>query len=158
MFDKIRVYDMDGTIVDSSHRYRTVTINGVDKIDLPFWRDNSTPEMIAKDSLLPLAETYQKELRDPTTYVVIATARVMSKADFDYVSNVLGQPNKLFYRKDGDNSRGADLKARQLRQLFSLKQFAKIVDRVFFEDNKDYLSIAESLGMVPVFVPSNQGH
>lgn len=158
MYKRIRVYDMDGTVVDSSHRYRTVTVNGVEKIDLPFWRNNSTPEKIMADSLLPLADQYKRDLADPETYVIVATARVMQDADFRFVREKLGQPNKIFYRKANDNSRGADLKARQLRGLFSLRQFAKITDRMFFEDNRDYLAIAPSLGMVPVFVPSNQGH
>ena len=158
MFKKIRVYDMDGTIVNSVHRYRTINVNGVDKIDLEFWRANCTPEKIMADSLLPLAEQYKRDLADPETYVIIATARVMQDADFKFVAEKLGQPNKLFYRKAGDTRRGAELKGKQLRGLFSLRQFAKITDRMFFEDNHDYLAIAPALGMVPVFVPSNQGH
>lgn len=158
MFKKIRVYDMDGTIVNSVHRYRTINVNGVEKINLEYWRANSTPEKIMADSLLPLAEQYKRDLADPETYVIIATARVMQEADFEFIRTKLGQPNKIFYRKPNDNRRGADLKGKQLRGLFSLRQFAKITDRVFFEDNRDYLAIAPALGMVPVFVPSNQGH
>lgn len=158
MYKRIRVYDMDGTVVDSSHRYRTVTVDGVEKIDLPYWRENCTPDKIMADSLLPLAEQYKRDLADPETYVIIATARVMQDADFKFVAEKLGQPNKLFYRKANDTRRGAELKGKQLRGLFSLRQFAKILDRVFYEDNRDYLAIAPELGMVPVFVTSNQGH
>ena len=158
MYKRIRVYDMDGTIVDSSHRYRTVTVDGVEKIDLTFWRDNCTADKIMADGLLPLAEQYKADIADPETYVIIATARVMQDADFQFIAEKLGQPNQVFHRKANDNSRGADLKRRQLRRLFSLRQFAKITDRMFFEDNKDYLSISSDLGMVPVFVPSIQGH
>ena len=158
MLDKIKVYDMDGTIVDSSHRYRTVTVDGVEKIDLPYWRENSTPEKIMADGFLPLYEEYKADLADPTVYVIIATARVMTEADWRFVNEKLGAPDHFIYRKPTDNRRGADMKFAGLKKLFSLKQFKKIDKRVFFEDNKDYLAIAPALGMVPVFVPSIQGH
>ena len=157
MLNRIRVYDMDGTIVSSLHRYRTIMVDGQEKIDLPYWRENSTPEMIAKDSFLPLFEQYKSDLNDPTCYVIIATARVMSPADWEFVDK-MGAPDKFYSRPAGSDRRGADLKASALRSLFSLRQFARILDRVFYEDNHDYLAISDELGMVPVFVPSKQGH
>jgi phosphoglycolate phosphatase-like HAD superfamily hydrolase len=158
MLKQIKVYDMDGTIVDSSHRYRTVTVDGVEKIDLQYWRENSTPEKIMADGFLPLYSEYCDDLADPHTYVIIATARVMTAADWRFVNEKLGAPDYFIYRKDNDTRRGADMKKAGLKKLFSLRQFAKVARRVFFEDNKDYLAIAPDLGMVPVFVESNQGH
>ena len=60
---KIAIYDMDGTIVNSLHRYRT--IDG--KIDLQYWRDNEHRAM--QDTLLPLSEQYKKDIADNNTYV-----------------------------------------------------------------------------------------
>lgn len=155
MIERIEIYDMDGTIVSSAHRFR-VGENG--KIDLAHWIENCTPEMIAKDTLLPLAEQYKKDIADPTVYVVIATARYMQDADFNYVRDVLGMPNKIVYRHAKNNHmRGAEMKIAGLRYLKTLKQFAKLPKR-FYEDNKDYLyPVANYLNAEPVFIPSIQG-
>ena len=48
---KIRIYDLDGTIIDSSHRARHDE-NG--KLDLDHWKRNNTKENIFKDDLLPM--------------------------------------------------------------------------------------------------------
>lgn len=153
---QIHIYDMDGTLVDSSHRYR-IAANG--KIDLQFWIDNCTPEKIAQDSLLPLAAQYKAQLNNPEIYVVIATARVLEDADMLFIQNVLGTPNKIVSRNGrDDNRKGAQMKIAGLRYLNSLKQFANVNKRFFYEDNKDYLyPVAAALGAVPVFIPSNQG-
>ena len=154
MIKNIQIYDMDGTIVCSMHRFKT-TPEG--KIDLAYWIENSTPEKIANDSLLPLAEKYQADIANPETYVVIATARIMKKADYDFVKNVLGSPNKIVSRKMGENTKGADMKIAGLRFLKNLKQFAN-VPKTFYEDNKDYLfPVADFLNATPVFIESQQG-
>lgn len=155
MIREIHIYDMDGTIVSSLHRFRTGK-NG--KIDLQHWIDNCTPEMIAKDSLLPLAEQYKQHLADPEIYVVIATARYMQQADFDYIRDNLGMPNKIIHRHAKNNHmRGADMKIAGLRFLKNLKQFAKI-PCTFYEDNIEYLyPVANYLNARPVYIPSQQG-
>ena len=156
MIERIEIYDMDGTIVSSEHRYRL----GKDgKIDLQHWIENCTPEMIEKDTLLPLAEKYKRDIADPTVYVVIATARYMQEADFNYVRDMLGMPNKIIYRHEKNNHmRGANMKINGLKYLKTLKQFAKIPKR-FYEDNKEYLyPVANFLNAEPVYIPSNQGY
>lgn len=153
---EIHIYDMDGTIVDSSHRYRVNPKTG--KIDLEHWRANCTPEKISQDSLLPLAEQYKRQLNDPDIYVVIATARVMQAADWEFVRDVLGMPNKIISRPANSREKGATLKTRGLRFLNNLKQFKGIRNRFFYEDNKDYLyPVAQAIGATPVFIQSNQG-
>jgi hypothetical protein len=155
MIKRIEIYDMDGTIVSSLHRFR-VGENG--RIDLAHWIANCTPEMIAKDELLPLAEQYKADLLDPETYVIIATARYMQDADFDYIRENLGMPNKIVYRHAKNNHmKGAEMKIAGLRFLNNLKQFANAT-RTFYEDNKDYLyPVAEAVNATPVFIPSQQG-
>ena len=37
---RVRIYDMDGTIVCSMHRYRTVIDDRGERIDLEYWREN----------------------------------------------------------------------------------------------------------------------
>ena len=154
MIKQIHVYDMDGTIVDSTHRYRTTSEN---KIDLPYWLENEHKAM--QDTLLPLAKQYQEQLSNPEIYVIIATARVLNTPDHNFIKTVLGSPNKIISRAGRNDWRsGTDLKAPPLKQLFSLKQF-KNAKKWFYEDNKTYLKgVCDATGMTPIFVPSKQGH
>ena len=68
---KVSIYDMDGTIVCSLHRYRTIVDENGERIDLNYWRENQ--DLALNDSLLPLAEQYKKDLKDESCYVIIAT-------------------------------------------------------------------------------------
>lgn len=150
---RIAIYDMDGTVVCSLHRYRT--IDG--KIDLAFWREHEY--MALDDSLLPLAVQYQADLKDPDCYVVIATARVLHDPDRQFIRETLGQPDKVISRKDGDSRSGALLKVLGLKQLFALKQFHGITDIVFYEDNTSYLkAVCDYFNIRGVYIPSQQGH
>ena len=69
MIEKICVYDLDGTLIDSTHRYKAE--NG--KIDLPHWREHDTAEFIKNDSLMKLAERAKSDIENPTRYVIFAT-------------------------------------------------------------------------------------
>ena len=88
---KVSIYDMDGTIVDSSHRYRTIVDENGERIDLAYWRENEYRAM--EDSLLPMAEQYRRDIQDENCYVIIATARVMNDPDWQFVKEVLGEPD-----------------------------------------------------------------
>jgi hydroxymethylpyrimidine pyrophosphatase-like HAD family hydrolase len=155
---RIAIYDMDGTIVNSLHRYRTIKdANGVEKIDLAFWRANE--DKAYDDSLLPLAEQYKADMKDPNCYVIIATARVMGDADWRFVQDKLGMPNYFISRKNGDSISGGTLKVNGLRKLFNLKQF-KTAKAKFYEDNISYMqAVCNAYKNVEgVFCPSLQGH
>ena len=133
MIKEIHVYDMDGTIVCSMHRFRT---NESGRIDLQYWLDNE--HKAYDDTLLPLAEQYKAQLKDPSILVAIATARVLSKPDLDFIQDKLGKPDYIVSRSHRDDTRkGADLKIQGLSKLF--KEFNHIKKRFFYEDNLDYL-------------------
>ena len=150
------IYDMDGTIVDSTHRYRTIIDETGERIDLQHWRENQYLAM--DDSLLPLAEQYKQDLRDDSCFTVIATAREMHAPDWDFVDNVLGMPDHFISRKPGDNQSGKTLKINGLARFFNLKPF-KVADWVFYEDNVHYLkAVCDRFGIRGVYVPSKQGH
>ena len=155
MIKEIHVYDMDGCIVDSSHRYRTMPCG--ERIDLQYWLDNEYRAM--EDTLLPLAKQFQAQLDNPEIYVIIATARVLNAPDWEFIKTVLGMPNKVISRRDRNDWRsGFELKARPLKSLFSLQQF-KNAKKWFYEDNVDYLyPVAKHCQMTPIYIPSGQGH
>lgn len=153
---RVAIYDMDGTIVDSSHRYRTIVDENGERIDLDYWRENEYRAM--DDSLLPMAEQYRRDLADPHTYVIIATARVMNDPDWKFVREVLGEPDYFISRKDGDSQSGKTLKINGLARFFNLVNF-KDADFVFYEDNVQYLkAVCDRFNIRGVYIPSVQGH
>ena len=154
---RLAVYDMDGTIVDSSHRYRTIkNQDGSERIDLDFWRKNEPLAML--DSLLPMAEQYRQDLQDEECYVIIATARVMNGPDWQFVREILGEPDFFISRKPNDNRSGKEMKISGLQKFFNLKNFRN-ADAVFYEDNVSYLkAVCDKFKIRGVYVPSNQGH
>ena len=82
---RIAIYDMDGTVVCSLHRYKTID----NKIDLQYWRDNEYRAM--GDSLLPLAEQYKSDLADNDCFVIIATARILREPDMLFINTILNR-------------------------------------------------------------------
>ncbi len=155
---KIRIYDMDGTVVCSLHRYKTIThADNVERIDLTFWRENEFRAL--DDSLLPLAEQYKADLKDNNTFVVIATARVLHAPDKQFIREILGQPDHIISRAADDSRSGGLLKILGLKKLLSLKQFAKVRDIIFYEDNVSYLkTVCDYFNITGVYIPSKQGH
>jgi hypothetical protein len=153
---RVAIYDMDGTIVCSLHRYRTD--NTGQKIDLKYWRDNEHRAM--EDSLLPLAEQYKADLEDKDCFVIIATARILREADNMFINTVLGKPDYIISRKENDSRSGGLLKVLGLKKLFSLKQFSKVKEKaVFYEDNHSYLkTVCDYFNITGMYIPSKQGH
>ena len=153
---RIRIYDMDGTIVCSLHRYRTVIDERGERIDLDYWRENEYRAL--DDSLLPLAEQYRADLADPETYTIIATARVLGEPDREFIRDTLGEPDYIVSRKQGDTQSGRTLKIGGLAKFFNLVNF-QTDDVVFYEDNVEYLkAVCDRFGIRGVYIPSKQGH
>jgi len=154
MIKKIYIFDIDGVLLDSSHRYR---VKSDGKIDLNHWRTNCVESEIMKDAELPMASIYKKLLHKPSTYVIIATARQMTRHDFKSIENTIGMPNHFIYRKKDDNQSGTSLKLKGIKKLLNLKQFSgKMV--TLFEDNIDYLyGLTSKLNCEPVYIHSKQG-
>jgi phosphoglycolate phosphatase-like HAD superfamily hydrolase len=154
--NKVNIYDMDGTIVDSSHRYRTIVDSRGERIDLDYWRQNEYLAM--NDTLLPLARQYQEDIQDPNTYVIIATARVMREPDYKFVETVLGNPDYIISRPDGSTVSGSVLKIAGLAKFFNLVNFQG-AQFTFYEDNVDYLkAVCDRFNIRGVYIPSVQGH
>lgn len=159
--NRVAIYDMDGTIVCSLHRYRTTIRDGKEVIDLQYWRDHEPLAM--NDSLLPLAEQYKKDLHDLNCYVIIATARVLNEPDMMFIHKKLGMPNHIISRAANDSRSGGLLKVNGLQKFANLTQFAK-AEWTFYEDNTDYLKKVcdhfafAGINIKGVYIPSKQGH
>lgn len=91
----IYIFDLDGTVIDTSHRYRNKP-DGT--IDLEYWFTNSTPEKVAQDKLLPLADVWRRYWAAGHT-VVVCTAR-----DFEPHAKVpLDNPGEVYRQFLHDN-------------------------------------------------------
>ena len=158
MIKQIHIFDADGTIINSTHRYRTINNK---RIDLVHWRKYDKPEFIAKDSLLPHSAQYEMSMKNPEVYVIIATARACHKndANYEFICRHLGFPDKFVHRKGEQDMRGgAQLKIAQIKPLLNLKPFRKAVVHIW-EDNKAYLNdLCDAFDGIGHFVPSSQGH
>jgi len=83
MFKRVTIFDLDMTIVDSSHR----TPNKPDgTLDLFGYFERKTRQHIFSDRLLPLAVVMRDLFYSGETYVVICTARDMNDDDFDFLN------------------------------------------------------------------------
>ena len=154
--NRVSIYDMDGTIVCSLHRYKTIIDDNGEKIDLGYWRENEYKAL--GDSLLPLAEQYKADLSDENCYVIIATARVLRTPDYTFITDILGEPDYIISRADGDNISGGKLKINGLAKFFNLNNF-KDAEFTFYEDNAQYLkAVCDRFNIRGVYIPSKQGH
>jgi len=138
----VSIFDMDGTIIDSSHRQATLP-DGT--LNLPAWIENATPEKIAQDTVLPLAKQVAKR-KQAGDYVLICTARAMSPADFDFLKNHGITVDKIISRPLGNNEPDGQLKAKQLKKLFNLKQF-KSASKIMFDDAASVRSALRKIGV-----------
>lgn len=151
MIKKIHVYDLDGVLVDTSHRYRNLP-NG--SIDLDYWLANRTKEKIARDTLLPLAAQYQADRNTSAIYTVICTARQSNLLDIDFILSQLGAPDRLLMRPIGNSERDAQLKYKQLTRLFNSSLLTNLPS-FFWDDNKINLAACRDLFTDVFHVPSH---
>jgi len=160
MFRKVEVFDFDGVVVCSQHRYR-LGDNG--KIDLRHWREN---EHKAKhDRLLPHASMLRDAIKRPDVLAVIATARVLDDHTIEYLSRHDLMPDALVGRaSSGDSRKGAELKSAGIMEVFRARNVSCETRIRVYEDNMTYLwGIVSGLkakgytNTVGHFIKSNQG-
>lgn len=151
MLKLIHVYDLDGVLVDTEHRYRNLS-SGV--IDLDYWIENRTAEKMAHDKLLPLAKQYVADCINPQIYTIVCTSRVYHALDIQFITTRLGSPDKLIMRPDGNTDADAILKRRQLQRLFNLKQF-QWLPRKLWEDNPRNINALRDLFSKCFLIPSH---
>ena len=144
--NRYKIWDLDGTVIDSSHRYSTLP-NG--DIDLPRWIADNTRENIERDSLLPLARLMRSNYRQGDT-VIICTARVLGVYDHCFLADHGIKAQFILSRAIGDNRGDAELKRQKLLALFAdLKiPFSRWSKSAWlYDDNQGVLNMAEKLGI-----------
>lgn len=160
-YKSIIISDLDGVLIDSSHRYRARD----GKIDLAHWRAHDNDAYIWQDKITPLVKRIN-HLFDTGHYIILATARACDYQDVNYqFIKFHGLKHHKFVHRQGvdDNRGGAILKIQAVKPLLNLKPFHDLPVHIF-EDNIKYLHTmkaafsANGRRVVPHYIPSVQGH
>jgi len=109
---RLYIYDLDGTVIDSSHR-RKFDTNG--NLRLSYWRSHNTRKDIFGDSLLPLAKHMKKKMIG--NIVLVCTAREISQNDLDFLENNGLRFDHILSRPKGVNTEDHILKYHQLKKF-----------------------------------------
>jgi len=139
------IFDLDGTVIDSAHRHATLPDGS---LDLAHWIENATPDKIAGDSLLPIAN-YMKDIF-PHHEVLVCTARVMSDADYDFLLDHGLNADAILSRPADNRLPDAYLKEMLLRDHatrrgFTWVEFSK--NTTIIDDNASVLAQLGAIGI-----------
>lgn len=143
------IYDLDDTTVDSSHRQRK---NADGSIDLAHWFANNTPDKIALDALLPLAE-HLKMRNKKGDETMVCTSRQMTEADYQFLIDKGINPVYILSRKHGDNTPCGKMKLDLLSRFADRMGLAWgefIKHTVMFDDNDDVLNTLSEKGLTTI--------
>lgn len=143
---KFIIFDLDGTCIDSSHRQATLPDGS---LDLDHWFEHNTPEKIANDSLLPLANLFRQHCSS-NNFVIVCTARQMIEADFEFLTNNGLFADAIIHRPHGNSEPDAELKLRQLQEFFHEVWDLDLPDAkaVMFDDNKKVIDTMLANGVM----------
>ncbi len=142
---RICIYDLDGTIIDSSHRSKHDE-NG--NLDLQHWKLNNTKENIFRDDLLPMYWQLRSDYENGNI-VVLCTARELGKYDYEFIHSMGIYYDYIISRPAGNITKDEILKKAQLRHFWNFKQFRKM-RKQFADDRKANLKAIRELGNVDI--------
>ena len=140
----IAVFDLDGTVLDSSHR---ALINENGGINIEEWRSH-TAEQILNDSELPLADYMRFCISSPEIRTWICTSRHLQNADKLLLQKLgLYDVDLILSRDKNDNREDVPYKIAKIRGKLNLPSVRKR-ERVFFDDRADIRQAMGKLGFV----------
>ena len=142
---QVIVFDLDNTLIDSSHRARNKPDGSY---DLEYWRKHSTWEYISKDTLLPAYFDYLN-FRDQGYTIVAVTAREMDENDHRYLEEHGLEVAAILSRGD---SKELDhvLKHRLLDKFFYVDSETPRLPFLFYDDKPENLEVAKKYNFIPV--------
>lgn len=154
MFKRIHVYDVDGILLDSSHRHNYFPDGS---LDFANYFANCTPEILARDKVLPLAKQYRADCINPHIYTVICSVRSHELIHINSLDNKIGLPDLLLLcgEKRPPCTPGHLLKLRRLQRLFNLRQFAKL-PKYFWEDSAQNIEATKHLFTKTFLITDNR--
>ena len=140
----IYIFDLDHTVIDSSHRQLT---RADGSLDLDHWIENNTADKIMQDKLLPLARLMRSAYQQGHQ-VIVCTARVLSIPDYVFLEKHNLRAHAILSRPFGCTDADADLKRELLLGHFRNQPLARWARKaVFYDDNIGVLEMAKKLGI-----------
>ena len=140
----IYIFDLDHTVIDSSHRQLT---RADGSLDLDHWIENCTREKIYQDKLLPLARLMRSAYAQGHQ-VIVCTARVLSVWDHAFLADNNLKAHAILSRPMGCADADDLLKQNLLFDYFQGVPLARWTRQAYFyDDNKNVLKMAKKLGI-----------
>ena len=139
------IFDLDGTVIDSTHRQATLADGS---LDLDHWFEHNTPEKIMRDSLLPLADS-MRAIMAAGHKIVVCTARAIQPADKLFLAVNRLAYDALLHREIGNMESDASLKIRLLETYFIAEGFNNAAEAkaIMFDDNLKVIDAMRSIGI-----------
>jgi len=136
------VFDLDGTVIDSSHR----TPNKPDgTLDLERYFKLRNRESIFRDTLLPLAKLMRKMFEH--NYIIVCTSRTIDDADIDFMKKH-NLPYHTFLSRSKKDVRKDDVfKFAKLSRYRNLRQFRN-KQWLMFDDAIPVIALMRKIGIV----------
>ena len=142
VFMTIAVFDLDGTVIDSSHRALTNEKGG---INIENWRTH-TREQILNDKELPLISFMRECIKHKATRTWICTSRTLSKADYDLLDRLgIRGADLILSRDENDNREDVPYKLAKIKKRLNLPSVKKR-EKIFFDDRADIRKAMSELG------------
>ena len=140
----IAVFDLDGTVIDSSHR---ALINERGGINIEEWRTH-TREQILNDSELPLAQFMRDCIADSNIRVWICTSRNLAEPDMELLEKLgIRGADLILSRDKKDNREDVSYKLAKIKKRINLPS-VKTRERIFFDDRADIRQAMRKLGFI----------
>ena len=141
---KYVIFDLDATVIDSSHRQITKADGS---LDLAAWKKNSTYAKVMRDSLLPLANHWKRIQELKNVYIAVLTARVMGDADFHYLAFKGLKADKIMSRAFFDHRPDHVMKKQKILTFLFENNIKNWSNVTFYDDNKNVLNMLLDLGI-----------
>ena len=141
---KYVIFDLDATVIDSSHRQITKADGS---LDLAAWKKNSTYAKVMRDSLLPLANHWKRIQELKNVYIAVLTARVMGDADFHYLAFKGLKADKIMSRAFFDHRPDHVMKKQKILTFLFENNIKNWSNVTFYDDNKNVLEMLLDLGI-----------
>ncbi len=141
---KYVIFDLDATVIDSSHRQITKADGS---LDLAAWKKNSTYAKVMRDSLLPLANHWKRIQELKNVYIAVLTARVMGDADFHYLAFKGLKADKIMSRAFFDHRPDHIMKKQKIITFLLERNIKNWSNVTFYDDNKNVLNMLLDLGI-----------
>lgn len=138
---KLVIFDLDNTVICSLHRQQWN--DGI--LNLEHWFEGCYPENVARDSELPLADTWREFLAAGAT-IAVCTSRVMAEADFQWLESRGLEYHFMVSRTQGDSRSDVPFKREGLQRLLDLVGVSPS-ETIYYEDRADLVALGRSMGI-----------